>query len=181
MIITGSCGVVGGGLSKESCDGLGGGVVYEDNTGGLGGSVINVFHQFGWVGLLEEVLVGMGGIREVLKVEWDSVEGVGVVVCLLNDWRVFRFFAATDEFKDLGIGACRDKIERDCKIFEDMDDWYIWEELVGDKVLKLRNEIDRKFLKDNRKDKVGDILRDFFATGNSKELVDMMSKSKSGV
>jgi hypothetical protein len=129
--------------------------------------------------LLDEVLEEFGGVQEIMSCKWDSIFNEGTVVCLMNDWRVFRYKLKLHEFSSLKHDERKSKINRECHVFEDIDEFGHWEELGG-----INEENNKESLEKKKKEeeatvygeKMSDALEDFFS-GNLDSIQKMMEKN----
>lgn len=138
------------------------------------------FPKFGFGDLLDDILKDFGGVLEIFKCEWDEIGMEGELVCLLNDWRVFRYVLKQNELASLdGEGRIK-LINKDCLIFEDIDDWSAWKELDGDRWTKSKKEIEEKKEIEKQKQSAQEYISDLedFFSGNIEKMQKMMQCNK---
>ncbi len=154
--------------------------VYDDTEDANNTKIQDKFPMFGYASLLDEVLEEFGGVQEIMKCNWDSVMNEGEVVCLMNDWRVFRYYLKDHEFSSLNHDERKSKINRECMIHEDMDDYGHWLELGGEreeqekKAMMTKIEVEKAM---EYQEKYSDVLKDFFSGGSIEALQKMMQKN----
>lgn len=138
------------------------------------------YPKFGFGDLLDEILDDFGGVLDIFLCEWDDTKLEGEIVCLMKDWRVFRYFLKQNDIAALDREKRIMLINKDCFIFEDVDDWCSWKELAGDKAEKSKKEIEEKKELENQmqffQDYVTD-LEDFF-NGNFDKMQKKMQQNK---
>ncbi len=84
---------------------------------------------FNYANLIDDVLEDFGGVEEIIKYEWDNDKNEGLIICLMKDWRIFRYVFKGSEYSGLSQEDRIKKLNRECQIFEDFDDWGHWEDL----------------------------------------------------
>lgn len=94
--------------------------------------------------VMDRVLESFGGVQEMMECSWDIDNNFGIVVCLMNDWRIFHYVLKAGEFSILNDEGRISKINRECRIFEDMDDWSHWKEYLGDDINNKKSLIKNK-------------------------------------
>lgn len=134
---------------------------------------------FGFASLLDEILEDFGGVQEIFQCNWDCTTNQGTVICLMNDWRVFRYVLKANEFATLKPEDRISKINRECQIFEDVEDWGHWIDLGGENEEPDKRTIQQKKIDEKMTvygEKMRDALDDFFS-GNVDSLQKMMQKN----
>lgn len=122
--------------------------------------------DFVFADLLDDVLASFGGIQEIIRCNWDKTYLEGELVCLMKDWRVFRYVVKANDFVSLKLEERVAKINRECHIFEDVDDWGHWEELGGKREEQFKKDMEAKRKEQDRldySDKYSEALTKFFA------------------
>lgn len=138
------------------------------------------FPKFGFGDLLDEILEDFGGVLDIFVCEWDDVKLEGEIVCLMKDWRVFRYFLKQNDIAVLDREKRIMLINKDCFVFEDMDDWCSWKELDGDRTEKSKKEIEEKKELENQMQWVQDYVTDLedFFNGNFDKMQKKMQQNK---
>lgn len=138
------------------------------------------YPKFGFGDLLDEILEEFGGVLDIFVCEWDDATLEGEVVCLMKDWRVFRYFLKQNELSILNREKRISLINKDCLIFEDMDDWCAWKELAGNREEKAKKEIEEKKELENQKQSAQDYITDLqdFFNGNIEKMQQKMQQNK---
>lgn len=137
--------------------------IYDDMDNIDNNRISERYPKFGFGDLLDEILDDFGGVLDIFVCEWDDVKLEGEVVCLMKDWRVFRYFLKQNDIASLDREKRISLINKDCLIFEDIDDWCAWKE-----------ELESQ--KQSVQDYVTD-LEDFF-NGNFDKIQKKMQKNK---
>jgi hypothetical protein len=128
--------------------------------------------------VFDEVLSDFGGVLQIIKGEYDSTKKIGVIICLMKDWRIFRFKLYGADFDNITYDEKVTKINHQCQIFEDMDDWSHWEETVGDNEIDDKRTLEEKIKQEKESvygEKYKNALDDFF-NGNIDSMSDVMKK-----
>jgi hypothetical protein len=94
--------------------------------------------------ILDDILTSFGGVEEVIRCKWDKNLNEGELVCLMKDWRVFRYVLKANDFAVLKPEDRVAKINRECHVFEDVDDWGHWEELGGKREEAFKKDMEAK-------------------------------------
>jgi hypothetical protein len=152
-------------------------VVYDDM--GESTKIAEKYPMFGFASLLDEILDEFGGVTEIMSCNWNNITDEGTVTCLMKDWRVFRYNLKANEFATLSYDDRKSKINRECLVFEDMDDFGHWEELGGVAEENDKNALVKKKKEEdmtNYGEKMNDALGDFF-NGGVEAMQKMMSKN----
>ena len=92
--------------------------------------ITDVCPEFKFGEFLDGVYDEFGGIREILKIKWNSTFDIGHVSCLMKDWRVIFYKLVANDFVSLTPEQRRIKVHSECRVFEDMDDWAHWFEVT---------------------------------------------------
>lgn len=153
-------------------------VTYDDT--GKSVKISERYPLFGFATLIDDVLDEFGGVEEIVECQWVPEFNEGLVVCLMKDWRVFRLNLKSHEYASLSHDDRRSKINRDCMLFEDMDEWSHWEELGG-----AREDSEKEALAKKQQmskmtsygEKYNDSLDDFFNGGSIESMQKMMQKN----
>jgi hypothetical protein len=153
-------------------------VTYDDT--GKSVKISERYPLFDLATLIDDVLDEFGGVEEIMECKWGSLLNEGLVVCLMKDWRVFRLNLKSHEYASLTYDDRRFKINRDCMIFEDMDEWSHWEELGGtledsEKEALAKKQQMSKMTSYGKK--YNDSLDDFFNEGSIESMQKMMQKN----
>lgn len=142
--------------------------IYDDMENIDNNKIAERFPKFGFGDLLDEILDDFGGVQDIFSCEWDETRMEGEVVCLMNDWRVFRYFLKQNDLSILDREARIKLINKDCIVFEDIDDWSAWKELADVRIEHEKKEIKKKEEIDKSSvygEKYSDALKDFFNGG----------------
>lgn len=153
-------------------------VEYDDT--GKSVKIAERYPLFGCANLIDEVLEDFGGVEEILKCEWNNDKNEGLVICLMKDWRVFRYFLKGTEYSGLSQEDRIKKLNRECQVFEDFDDWGHWEDLGGSTEENDKQTLQKKVQEEKMTvygEKMSNAMEDFF-NGNVDALSKMMSKNK---
>lgn len=137
------------------------------------------FPVFGFGSLLDEILEGYGGVQEILRCTWNELTNEGEVACLMKDWRVFRYYMKQNDFSALSQEDRISKIDRECLICEDMDDWGHWEELGGSREEQNKKAMQEKAIQEKQTvygEKMNDAMNSFF-NGDISKLVEIIAKN----
>lgn len=127
--------------------------------------------------IVDEVLEEFGGVHEVIEVNENELSNEWLIIALMRDWRVFLYVIKPNEFSCLSKEERKQKINRECIIFEDMDDWSVWQELDGSATDNFKQKIIDK-QKQEYDAKYNDALADFFS-GNISSISKVMSSTSS--
>lgn len=157
-------------------------VIYDDMDNVDNNKISERYPKFGFGSLLDDVLEDFGGVLDIFVCVWDDNKLEGEVVCLMKDWRVFRYFLKQNELASLDNEKRISLINKDCFVFEDVDDWCSWKELDGDRREKLKKEIEEQKEVENQKQSAQDYISDLedFFSGNIEKIQKMMQRN-SGV
>lgn len=157
-------------------------VIYDDMDNIDNNKISERYPKFGFGSLLDDVLEDFGGVLDIFVCVWDDNKLEGEVVCLMKDWRVFRYFLKQNELAALDNEKRISLINKDCFVFEDVDDWCSWKELDGDRREKLKKEIEEQKEVENQKQSAQDYISDLedFFSGNIEKMQKMMQRN-SGV
>lgn len=142
--------------------------VYDDMENIDNNKIAERFPKFAFGNLLDEILEDFGGVLDIFHCDWNEECMQGEVVCLMKDWRVFRYLLKQNELSSLTEEDRIKLINKDCILFEDVDDWSNWTELADDRIEKEKKEINRKREIEKSSiynDKYNDALSDFFNGG----------------
>jgi hypothetical protein len=126
------------------------------------------FPKFAFGDLLDEILEDFGGVLDIFHCDWTEECMEGEVVCLMKDWRVFRYHLKQNELSSLNREARIKLINKDCILFEDVDDWSAWKELADVRIEKEKKEISKKQETEKSSvysEKYNDALNDLFNGG----------------
>lgn len=154
-------------------------VVYDDMSEAGNVKIVEKYPNFGFGGLLDEILESFGGVQEIMECNWDKELNEGGVICLMKDWRVFRYYVKQSALAGLTHDERVSKINCDCKLFEDMDDWGHWEDMGGireeeeKRVLKIKKEREKTL---EETEKYNEALRNFF-NGDSDAMKNYITAS----
>ena len=154
-------------------------VVYDTMDDKDNVKIAERYPTFGYGSLLDEVLEDFGGVQEIVRCSWDENINEGEVVCLMKDWRVFRYVLKQNDFAALKHEDRITKINRECLVCEDMDDWGHWEELGGTREEQEKKALQQKITDEKMSEyteKYSDALTDFF-NGGIESLQKMMAKN----
>jgi len=154
-------------------------VIYDDMDNVDNIKISERFPKFGFGSLLDEILCGFGGVLDIFLCEWDDDKMEGEVVCLMKDWRVFRYFLKLNELSFHDRDGRIKLINKDCLIFEDIDDWSAWKELEGDRVEKSKKAIEEKKEIKKQKQSAQDYMSDLddFFNGNIEKMQKLMQQN----
>lgn len=153
-------------------------VTYDDT--GKSVKISERYPLFGFASLIDDILEEFGGVEEIMECQWVPEFNEGLVVCLMKDWRVFRLNLKSHEYASLSHNDRRSKINRDCMLFEDMDEWSHWEELGGSREQNEKEAMAKKQQASKMTsygEKYTDSLDDFFNGGSIEAMQKMMQKN----
>lgn len=154
--------------------------IYDDMENVDNIKISERFPKFGFGDLLDEILEDFGGVLDIFQCEWNEDIMEGEVVCLMKDWRVFRYLLKQNEMASLTRDERIRVINKDCIVFEDIDEWSSWKEVKDDKeenkkILERNKEAIEKN-KQEAEEYVSD-LNDFFS-GNFDKIQKKMQQNK---
>lgn len=154
--------------------------IYDDMDNIDNNKISERYPKFGFGDLLDEILDDFGGVLDIFVCEWDDVKLEGEVVCLMKDWRVFRYFLKQNDIAALDREKRIMLINKDCLIFEDVDDWCAWKELDGDRAEKSKKEIEEKMEIEKQKQSAQDYVTDLedFFNGSIEKMQKKMQQNK---
>jgi hypothetical protein len=154
--------------------------IYDDMDNIDNNKISERYPKFGFGNLLDEILEDFGGVLDIFVCEWDDVKLEGEVVCLMKNWRVFRYFLKQNDISVLNREQRISLINKDCFVFEDVDDWCSWKELDGDRLEKSKKEIEEKQEIEKQKQSAKEYITDLedFFSGNFDKIQKMMEKNK---
>ncbi len=125
---------------------------------------------------IDDIFEGFGGVLELMKVTWDDGIKEGEVCVLMKDWRVISIFIKTDEFVGMTDDQIETKINADCMVFEDMDEWSHWYEADGGRMEREKKKV--SMIKQNAEEEKRNALIDFFS-GKTESIEKLMSNAVS--
>jgi hypothetical protein len=153
--------------------------VYDDLSEANNIKIAEKFPKFEFGCLIDEVLESFGGVLEIMRCTWDDNFKQGTVVCLMKDWRVFQLNLKANDFALLDREKRISKINRECLIFEDIEDLHHFEDLNGldsdDDKRKLENKVKEEKITAYG-EKMSSALDDLFS-GNVDAISKIMSKN----
>jgi hypothetical protein len=136
--------------------------------------------EFLYGDIIDAVLKSFGGVVEIMDIWWNEMSSEGEVVCLMADWRVFRYYLKANDFASLSYEDRVRKINHECLVFEDMDDYGRWVELGGRRrEEEVKVEVKKKVSEEKMTEygeKMTDALSNFF-NGDLEGLSKIMSKN----
>lgn len=137
------------------------------------------YPKFGFGDLLDEILEEFGGVLDIFRCEWDENTLDGEVVCLMKDWRVFQYHLKQNEMAALSRVDRIKVINRDCFIFEDVDNWCMWKESEYERELKVKKQESNKNFVDKNKEQVNEYISDLndFFNGDFEKIQKKMQKN----
>jgi hypothetical protein len=154
--------------------------IYDDMDNINNNKISEQYPKFGFGDLLDEILEDFGGVLDIFICEWDDIKLEGEVVCLINNWRVFRYYLKQNELSVLDREKRISLINKDCLIFEDIDEWGSWKELNGDRIEREKKEIVNKKEIENQKQSVQNYISDLqdFFNGDIEKIQQKMQQNK---
>lgn len=138
------------------------------------------YPKFGFGSLFDEILDGFGGVLEIFSCDWNDIELEGEIVCLMNDWRVFRYYLKQSNLSGLDKESRVKMINKDCILFEDIDEYSSWKEVDGDDYLSKKKIVDKLKKDIEYKKEVDEYLTDLgdFFNGNIEKMQKKMIQNK---
>ncbi len=93
---------------------------------------------------------------------------------------MFRYYLKQNELSILSRENRISLINKDCIIFEDVDDWGSWKELSGDRLEKEKKEIEKKKEIENQKQSAQNYVSDLedFFNGDIEKIQKLMQQNK---
>jgi hypothetical protein len=154
--------------------------IYDDMDNINNIKISERYPKFGFGDLLDEILEDFGGVLDIFLCDWDDIKMEGEVICLLKNWRVFRYYLKQNELSILSRENRISLINKDCIIFEDVDDWGSWKELSGDRLEKEKKEIEKKKEIENQKQSAQNYVSDLedFFNGDIEKIQKLMQQNK---
>jgi len=151
----------------------------EYNDMDLALKIVDRNPTFSYGELLDEVLEDFGGVQEIITCSEQDNDN-WLIIALMKDWRVFRYKLVVNDFAILSRENRKIKINRECQVFEDMDDWGHWQELDGGSDDNKQAIVDKQKLEKQLEynEKYNNALDDFFSgnTDNISKIMDAKRK-----